>query len=168
MDIRFLASEDANEWSRLRLRSLAEDPEAFSSSVQEHNALPLAEIKKRLGSTAEDSFVVGAFENRTLVGMAGFVREKGPKTRHKGFVWGVYVAPEYRGHGLARKIFAKLFDRVRNIEGLEQVTITVASTQAAAIHLYRSLGFEQFGIEPRALKVAGRTIDEHYMVLVLK
>ena len=165
MEIRFLTADDAVEWSRLRLEALKGDPEAFSSSVEEHQTLSLVDIKKRLGSSAEDSFVVGAFENGRLVGMAGFVREKGPKTRHKGFVWGVYVAPEQRERGLARQIFAKLFERVRRIEGVEQVLISVATTQTAATHLYRSLGFQTFGIEPRALKVGERYIDEEYMLL---
>jgi len=53
------------------------------------------------------------------------------------------------------------------IAGIEQILISVATTQQAAVSLYRSLGFEAFGREPRALKVAGRLIDEEFMVLLL-
>jgi len=48
------------------------------------------------------------------------------------------------------------------------VLISVVATQRAAAGLYRSLGFELFGCEPRALLVGGRYIDEQYMVLRLK
>jgi ribosomal protein S18 acetylase RimI-like enzyme len=165
MQIRFLTADDADEWSRLRVQSLKGDPEAFGSFVEEHQTLTVSDIRKRIGSSAEDSFVVGAFEDKILVGMAGFFREKGPKRQHKGFIWGVYVSPEQRRRGLARQLFTKIFERVRQIHGVEQVLISVASTQSAAANLYHSLGFETFGIEPRALKVEGRYIDEHCMQL---
>jgi hypothetical protein len=43
----------------------------------------------------------------------------------------------------------------------------VTETQAAAIKLYHSLGFETFGREPRALKIGDRMMDEDYMILRL-
>jgi RimJ/RimL family protein N-acetyltransferase len=167
MEIRFLTAEDASEWSRLRLEALQSDPAAFSSSVEEHQALPIEEVKKRL-SADPDSFVVGAFEEGRLVGMAGFHRETGPKTRHKGRVWGVYVTTSKRGQGLARGMMKALLERATAIAGLEQVLLSVTSTQTAALALYRSLGFELFGTELRALNINGEFIDEHYFVRRLK
>jgi ribosomal protein S18 acetylase RimI-like enzyme len=164
MDIRLLTAEDAGEWSRLRLEALERDPAAFSSSIEEHQALPIEEVKKRL-SANPDSFVVGAFEDGGLVGMAGFHRETGPKTRHKGRVWGVYVTASERGRGLAHSMMKALLERAAAIAGLEQVLLSVTSTQTAALALYRSLGFEMFGTEPRALNVGGEFIDEHYLIL---
>jgi len=167
MEIRFLTAEDAGEWSRLRLESLERDPAAFGSSVEEHRALPMEEVKKRLSSNP-DSFVVGAFEDGRLFGMAGFHRETGPKTCHKGRVWGVYVTASTRGQGLAHSMMKALLERAAAIAGLEQVLLSVTSTQTAALALYRALGFEMFGTEPRALNVGSEFIDEHYLVLGLK
>jgi len=48
---------------------------------------------------------------------------------------------------------------------LEQVLLAVAATQAAAITLYRSLGFATFGQEPRALRVGSEYVDEVHMIL---
>jgi len=165
MEIRILQPDDAGEWSRLRLESLQSDPEAFSSSAEDHQLLSLEDVSKRLGSAAEDSFVIGAFENGRLIGMAGFHREKGLKTRHKARVWGVYVTAGRRGVGVGRRILQSLLERGAGIAGVEQILLSVASTQAAAIRLYRSLGFEPFGREPRALKIGDRFIDEEYMLL---
>lgn len=168
MEIRFLNGDDAGEWSRLRLEALQGDPEAFSSSVEQHKTLTIDDIRRRLGSGAHDSFVVGAFVENRLVGMAGFVREFGPKTQHKGRIWGVYVAPGQRKQGIARKMFAKILERARGIEGLERILISVTATQTAATQFYRSLGFEVFGVEPQALKIGERYIDEEYMVMSLR
>ena len=162
MQIRFLNADDADEWRRLRAEALERDPEAFSSSLEEHARLSLDDVKKRLGETA-DSFVAGAFDEGQLVGIAGFHRETGPKVRHKGRIWGVYVTASKRGTGLGRNLMRALLERAKEIEGLEQIQLSVTATQEAALALYRSLGFEAFGREPRALKVGDRVIDEDYL-----
>jgi ribosomal protein S18 acetylase RimI-like enzyme len=168
MEIRILTAEDANEWWKLRRQALESDPEAFSASSDEHQQLSLEDVRMRLGVGSEDSFVVGALEDGRCLAMAGFYRETGAKTRHKGRIWGVYVTPEKRRGGIGRKLLERLLERARAIDGLEQIHLSVTSTQAAAAQLYRSLGFEPFGVEPRALKIGGRHIDEEYMLLRLK
>jgi ribosomal protein S18 acetylase RimI-like enzyme len=164
MEIRLLKPADAAEWLRLRVEALEREPEAFSASLEEYQSLSIDEVKRRLWSTA-DAFVVGAFEGGQMQGMAGFFREKGSKSRHKGRVWGVYVTANARGKGLGRKLMQTLLERGSGIEGVEQIVLSVATTQDAAVGLYHSLGFETFGCEPRALQVGGRFIDEEYMVL---
>jgi ribosomal protein S18 acetylase RimI-like enzyme len=164
VEIRLLATDDAGEWKRLRVEALERDPEAFSASLEEYRSLSVDEVKRRLWSDG-DSFVVGAFHQKRLLGMAGFYREKGPKTRHKGRVWGVYVTREARGKKVGRRMMEALLERGAGIDGIEQILLSVAATQMAAVSLYRSLGFEPFAREPRALKIGDRFIDEEYMVL---
>ena len=163
-EIRVLIPDDASEWIRLRLEALEGDPQAFSASLDEYRSLSLDEVKKRLWSTP-NAIVVGAFDEGKMAGMAGFYREKNPKTRHKGHIWGVYVSSSQRGRGLGRQMMIALLERAAAIPGIEQVLLSVTSGQAAALSLYRSLGFEIFGTEPRALNVNGQFIDEHYLVL---
>ena len=47
------------------------------------------------------------------------------------------------------------------------MNVQTATTQAAAITLYQSLGFRSFGCEHRALKIGGRYVDQERMVLYL-
>jgi ribosomal protein S18 acetylase RimI-like enzyme len=166
-EIRFLAGDDAAEYSRLRLEALESELEAFSSSAEEHRTLSLDEIRNRLGAAGSEQFVVGAFAEGQLAATAGFYREKGLKSRHKGYVWGVYVAPKLRGTGVGRKIMQKLIEQARTIEGVEQIQLSFSTTQTAAERLYRSLGFQTWGCEPRALKIGDRYIDEEFVVLRL-
>ena len=167
MEIRFLTADDVDEYWRIRLEALESDPEAFSSSVDQHRVLTLDEVRRRLGAEDRDMFVVGAFADGQLVGTAGFHRAKGRKVRHKGRIWGVYVAAGQRGCGVGRKMLEKVLERAASIDGLQQVLLSVTVTQTAAAHLYRSLGFTPFGREPRALQVNGRFIDEEYLMLHL-
>jgi len=168
MEIRFLTADDAAEYWRLRLEMLETEPQAFSSSAQDHASLSLDELRKRIAVPDGDQFIVGAFEGTRLFGAAGFHREKGLKTRHKGRVWGVYVSPEKRGAGVARSMLETLLQRASAISGLEQLLLSVAASQTSAFRLYQSLGFESWGCEPRGLCIGDQYIDEHYMILRLK
>ena len=167
MEIRFLTADDAGEWLRLRVEALEGDPEAFGASLEEYQSLGVEEVKRRLWSSA-DAFVAGAFENGQMLGMAGFFREKGPKTRHKGRIWGVHVTPVAREKKVGRRMMEMLLERGRGVRGVKQILLSVATTQAAALSLYRSLGFEPYGRERRALKIGDRFIDEEQMVLWVK
>ena len=167
-EIRYLTGNDASEYWRLRLEALEGDPEAFSASVQEHRTLSLEEVRKRLGSEGEDQFVVGALQGGRLIGTAGFYREKNLKTCHKGRIWGVYVTPARRGAGVGKRMLQTILKRAEEMNGLEQVLLSVAATQTAAFRLYCELGFEMFGCEPRALRIGDQFIDEQYLVLHMK
>jgi ribosomal protein S18 acetylase RimI-like enzyme len=167
VEIRILTADDAAAYSVCRLRALERDPEAFSSSVEEHLKLSEEEVRSRLSSDPVNNCVFGAFVEGKLVGTAGFVRERGPKVRHKGRIWGVYLDGELRGRGVGSRLLQSVVQRASELDGLERITLSVASTQTAAIALYRSLGFTPWGREPKALKVGNRYIDEEYMILQL-
>ena len=167
MEIRFLTGHDATLYRGIRLEALECEPEAFGSSVDEFSTLTLDDIATRLSADSLNNFVVGAFADARLLGTAGFFRDKGLKERHKGHIWGVYVTPEARGKRAGHEMLRALLERAAKIEGIEQMMLSVATTQTAAVRLYRSFGFESYGCERRALKVGDRYVDEEHMVLYL-
>ena len=163
--IRVLEESDAPEFIRLRLEGLQNDPVAFCSSWEEEQSRTPESVAPRLRAVPEGNFVVGAFnEDQRLIGITGFVRQDRPKTRHKGFVWGVYVTPDERGKGVARALLTSVQERVHRYTGLEQLFLSVSVSQTAARHLYTSLGFEVFGYEQHALKIGETYINEEHRV----
>ena len=84
------------------------------------------------------------------------------KLRHKGLIWGVYVRPSARRAGLGMALLARVLDHARG-GAVEEVRLSVVASNGAAIRFYEAAGFEAYGVERRALKVAGRYHNEVLM-----
>ncbi len=165
MEIRPLRPEDAPLYRPFRLRMLREHPEAFSSSAEEEELQAPEVVRQRLSSDSRRYW--GAFEGGRLVGTVGLDREQRRKNRHKATVVGMYVAREHSGHGIGRALLATLLAEARDC-GLELLVLTVTEGNSSAIHLYETLGFCSFGVEPRAILIEGRAYAKVHMYLELR
>lgn len=165
MNIRVLDEPDARAYQELRLSALLINPESFGSTYEREVKFTLETVVERMKPT-RDKFMLGAFDDSgLLVGIVAFVRESGLKTAHKGYVFGMYIAPEMRGQGLGKSLILELIRKARGCDGLEQINLAVMSENDIAKKLYKSLGFKVYGVEHNALKYNEHYFDEDFMVL---
>ena len=163
--IRSLTAADASAFQALRLQGLAECPAAFASSYEEECRRSLKDVAARLQT--ERGFVLGAFAELRLVGILGFMRDHHTKLAHKAWLWGMYVEPDSRSRGIGRDLVNEALMRARQISGLRQVYLGVNAANIAALSLYQSMGFVQFGREPACMIINGEPHDEIHMVCML-
>lgn len=170
MSVRRLGPSDAPAFVELRLAGLRERPDAFGSSPETDVANDLARVRTLLAPGLEDA-IFGAFESAggdpTLVGVVGLHRSTGPKSRHHAVAWGMYVAPHARGHGYGAVLLDALVAHARSLPGLDWLRLSVSAHNTPARALYQARGFEPWGLERDALRVADEPVDELHMVLRL-
>lgn len=171
MYIRQFTQEDASEYWVLRLRALKECPESFGASYEEEKDKPLSSVAQRLKESYEltgSEFILGCFdEEHRLIGMVGLFRERREKLRHKATINAMYVIPEARLQGAGKDLVMEAISRAKKMQGLEQVNLGVVVTNMEARKLYRSCGFEVYGVEKNALKLPDKYLDEELMVYML-
>lgn len=151
----------AGDFRAIRLAALAGAPGAFGSTHATEASRPIGWFEDRTRTSA----VFGAYSGERIVGMAGFVRETGPKDSHKGVLWGMFVEPAARGQGVGAALVDAVLEHAASL--VEQVTLAVAATNAPSLALYRGAGFTSYGVEPRALKVENGYEDEVLMIRFL-
>lgn len=142
---------DAHEWPlyrSLRLRSLAEAPHAFGSSLaaEQHRPAALWQARLLAARPATDCPLVadtgavahGMVWGKANAGDAGLVD-----------VYQMWVAPEARGRGVATALLAQVVAWARG-NGARTVQLAVSEGNDAAAALYLGAGFRPVGA-PAAL-----------------
>lgn len=164
MKIERLTPSAAPAYRALMLQAYAAHPEAFTSSVTERAALPLAWWEARL-STAPlaHELVLAAVDGEDLAGVVGLSFDTREKARHKVTLLGMYVANRYRQHGLGRKLLQAALAHARQREGVRVVQLTVSYGNRVAQALYEACGFVTFGVEPLAMAVADDYVSKVHM-----
>jgi RimJ/RimL family protein N-acetyltransferase len=166
MHIRRLTPADAAVFQQLRLAALQESPAAFGSSYEEERDFSQAIIEDRL-KARPDRGTFGAFEGTELVGLIALGRERHRKLEHKALIWGMYVVPKARRSGIGRALLLAALELARSVTGIRQVNLCVNANNSEAIDLYKSAGFEVFGLEQGAMLIDGELHDEVHMSLHL-
>jgi ribosomal protein S18 acetylase RimI-like enzyme len=160
--IRHLTPADAADFGAIRLAALQESPEAFGSTYETEAVRPLSGWGERLATPG----AFAAYVDGNIVGLARFVQDTGSaKERHKGAVYGMYVAPQARGQGVGSALIEALIEHASGI--VEQLRLGVVDDNEAAIRLYQKHGFEIYGTEMRALKTDAGYSNEVLMALRL-
>jgi ribosomal protein S18 acetylase RimI-like enzyme len=161
VQLRRLSADDAELFRDIRLEGLQREPYAFGSTFELESEQPLSYFADRIGRSA----IFGAFRGSELLGVVGYAVQPGPKHAHKGLLWGMYVQPDARQAGIARKLVEAAIEHARG--RVELLQLSVVSENEAARRLYASLGFEEYGVEKHGAKYRGQYHDDVLMAKIL-
>lgn len=127
--------------------AVARHQEATGENIDPEEQLEqtVAQIDKFLGS--DGRFIVAKDADGTLIGMVLLHR----LASGKGEVKRLFVRPDARRSGLARKLMARL-EREAVDMGLSGLYLDTSSGLHEAIRFYKSLGFTDAGFDPSSVQ----------------
>jgi ribosomal protein S18 acetylase RimI-like enzyme len=139
--VRRLRPDEWRELRALRLRALADAPDAFGATLADAEAEPDDEWQTRAGSS--DRVTIVAEVAGRLVGMAG--GGAAPMEESTAGLHGMWVEPASRGTGIADALVAAVTDWARET-GYRNLGLGVTTSNLRAIAFYERLGFMDTGM----------------------
>ena len=134
---------EAHEWQTcrdLRLRALADAPDAFARTLAEEKGLSDAEWSSRIASSAESAseFSAVAELGRRAVGLAyARIGVGAPDVAHLYSMW---VDPGTRRSGVGRELLQAVVSWARSANA-RRLILRVTRSNAPAVQLYEKAGF---------------------------
>src|SRR4029453_14302196 len=122
------------EFRTLRLRALAEAPQAFGQTYAVACMFPETYWRGRRRDAGEGvSWLICAQKEGRLVGMVGAYQTDEDLQHGRATIVGTYVEPEVRRQGIAPRLLAALLDRLAAAEGVAVAHLAVNPEQEAAV-----------------------------------
>lgn len=122
----------------IRLRALADSPDAFGTTLDEAGVLPIEDWQRQLAQLV-------TFIARTDERDVGIIRTAHHDERDAtAWLLSMWVSPEMRRKGIASSLVDSVVAWARG-EGRRRIVLDVTETNAAAIALYRAKGFSPNG-----------------------
>ncbi len=114
-----------------------------------------------------DGALRAAYVDRRLVGLGYWLRHTRPTNRPHADLVKLAVSADAHGRGIGRMLATALVDDARRA-GVEVLTLDSRGDNANALHLYRSLGFTEYGRLPDFVAVGERRYDKVFYMLDLR
>ncbi|MBV8605452.1 MAG: molybdenum cofactor guanylyltransferase [Pelomonas sp.] len=180
LELREMVDADLAGYKALRDATLLASPGAFVSEAATELRRSAASYAGRLAGGALGACLFSLVAARAsvppgntgvsgeLLGAVTLERETRGRKRHIAHLVGMMVAPDAQRRGIGASLLDAALARLRRCDGIEIVTLSVTSSNAAAIALYARRGFVRYGRLPRALRIAaGQYEDQDLMQLGL-
>lgn len=155
--IRRLVQSDAFVHRALRIEAIVTTPYTFAEEIAQAIARTAADHAQALSPAAETS-TFGAFDGDVLVGMAALTPKR-PPFDHIAKLSSVFVKESHRGRGTADRLIATV-EQAAAERGVARITLAVAVQNEAARRFYDRIGYVPYGIEPCAMRLEGKFVDE--------
>jgi RimJ/RimL family protein N-acetyltransferase len=141
---RKLLPRDSAQYREIRLESLKAHPESFGSTFEEQKKLPKLMFEKAIEQPYDSRFVVGAFDQKEIIGICGFVpfaSEYFQDLENAGTIIQMYVKPTYRGRRIGFNLVKTVVDEAFRLPDIDKVVLGVKEGNLSAIRVYEQAGF---------------------------
>ena len=144
MELRRLASHEADLHRRLRLRALGDAPDSFGEAYTDVAARPIGYWEELTRSVTEPgpNVMFLSCEGHNVLGTAYGLLDRARSDT--GRVGGMWVEPAWRRRGVGRALLQEVISWGRE-RGLRRLGLWAPGDNSAAIALYTRAGFRNTG-----------------------
>jgi ribosomal protein S18 acetylase RimI-like enzyme len=144
-----MAAGDLALLREVRLRALAESPQAFGSSYAREAAFSDEKWRAGLERYCDPARGIGllALDEGRVCGLVGCIREdeiRDEDDTERGLIISMWTAPEVRRRGVGAQLLGAAESWARE-HGLAEIRLRVHEHNAPALELYRRAGFHETG-----------------------
>ena len=166
MIIRLLTTADVTPYRALRLKALQTNPESYLSTYESEKIKPLDSFiwELRYATSQPINGYYGVFVDDSLIGYAQLERSYLAKQKHIAYLYSLYVDPSYRGKGYASKLLTQITQLAKEKAQIERIFITCNRKNLPAQAFYKKLGFKEYSIREKSVKLDDEYDDEIEMV----
>jgi RimJ/RimL family protein N-acetyltransferase len=138
---------------------------AFDRRIKNENDLEVLQKDLEKANRGDSIFWVAEAGGKLI---ARVKAEKMPLIERNNVELSIYIAKEFRGMGLGKKMFEMLIERAKQEFEPKNIYLSVFSKNKPAIALYKSLGFKVIGKFPQWGHLGNEYLDEYYMIYAPK
>lgn len=162
--IRSFADSEWVEYKAIRLKALAESPDAFGSTHEREARLTDEDWAERLsdGVASELKMPLVAMDGSLAVGLVWAIMSDG--ARPVVTLYQMWVEPRSRGQGIGASLLSAAIDWAQS-KRAEMVTLEATCGETAANRLYVQRGFRPIG-EPGRLRDDSNLLDQRLTLLL--
>jgi len=146
--VRPLTNDDWELYKTIRLRSLLDSPDAYSSTYEREYEFADQEWIDRVSGSCRVSQtlpLIAELDGKAIGIACGIVHSEDDDTAK---IYQMWVQPDKRGQGIGKLLLNRLLEWAESAE-LDKVELTVTTNNDDAVRFYRCTGFTNIGeLEP--------------------
>ena len=165
-EIEVLTPDQWQEYRGIRLKALKTDPVAFGESYEREEKKSEQEIREKLEDPNRKAYIIKIGDKVCALAVASLVLPG--HVNHQANIHAVFTDPDFRRLGLGSKLLGKILNDLHSNPITSRVSLSVGVEQEAARKMYEKLGFKEFGIGHKEMKINGKYYDQVQMELIFE
>ena len=137
IEYRRLLPSESHIYRNIRLECLKDFPEAFGTKYENAILQEKTGFQLSIENSHEQKFVIGAFDDKTIIGICAFERDN-----MLGNIYQMYVKPKYTGQKIGYELLQKTIEEIHKLDNDIKIYLEVKINNIRAKKLYEKIGFE--------------------------
>lgn len=138
IEYRNLLPHESSIYRAIRLESLEKFPASFGAQYHEALQIEKFRLENDIEQQTQGRFVIGAFDDQSLVGICVFVIEENAT----GSIYQMYVRENYQGKNIGAGLIKATINEARHRFSPVDIFLEVTPHNVKAYGLYKKIGFE--------------------------